>query len=77
MQDLELTWADKLLREGEEKGVLNGKRETLLRLLAQKFGALPEGVTARVEAYESVGELDACLERILTATTLEQIGLGG
>ena len=77
VQDLELTWADKLLREGEEKGVLNGKRETLLRLLAQKFGALPEGVTARVEAYESVGELDACLERILTATTLEEIGLGG
>ena len=58
-----------------EKGVLNGKRETLLRLLTQKFGPLPEGATARVEAYESVDELDACLERILMASSLEEMGL--
>ena len=77
MQDVDLTWMDKLLLEGEEKGVLKGKRETLLRLLAQKFGPLSEGVTAHVEAYESVDELDACLERIPTATTLEETGLGG
>ena len=71
VQDLELTWADKLLLKGE----LKGRRETLLRLLAQKFGPLPESATARVEAYESVDELDACLERILTVTTLEELGL--
>jgi len=75
VQDLELTWADKLLREGEEKGMLNGKRDTLVRQLTQKFGPLPEPVTARVEAYESVDELDACLERILTANSLEEMGL--
>ncbi len=75
VQDVDQTWMDKLLREGEEKGVLNGKRETLLRLLTQKFGPLPEGATARVEAYESVDELDACLERILMASSLEAMGL--
>ncbi len=68
---------DKLLREGEEKGVLNGKRETLLRLLAQKFGPLPVSVTARVEAEESARELDGWLERILTASSLQELGLGG
>jgi hypothetical protein len=71
VQDLELTWADKLLLKGE----LKGRRETLLRLLAQKFGTLPESVTARVEAYESAEELDACLERILMASSLEEMGL--
>ncbi len=55
--------------------MINGKRETLLRLLAQKFGALPDGVTARVEAYESAEELDACFERILMADSLEEMGL--
>ena len=75
VQDVDQTWMDKLLREGEEKGVRNGKRETLLRLLTQKFGPLPEGATARVEAYESVDELDACLERILMASSLEEMGL--
>lgn len=73
VQDLELTWADKLLLKGE----LKGRRETLLRLMTQKFGPLSDRVTQRVEAYESVGELDACLERILTATSLEDLGLDG
>ena len=76
VQDLELTWADKLLREGEEKGVLNGKREALRRQLAQKYGSLPERVAARVEVMDSM-ELDACLDRILTATSLEELELDG
>ena len=79
VQDVDLTWMDKLLREGEEKGVkagvLKGKRETLLRLLAQKYGSLPERVTARVEVMDSKEELDACLERILMVNSLEEMGL--
>jgi predicted transposase/invertase (TIGR01784 family) len=74
VQDVDLTWMDKLLHEGEEKGRLSGKRETLLRLLAQKFGPLPEGITTRIEAFESVEQLDACLERILVASSLEEMG---
>lgn len=50
--------------------------ETLLRLLAQKYGSLPERTTTRVEAMDS-RELDACLARILTATWLEELGLNG
>ena len=71
VQDVDLTWMDKLLLKRE----LKGKRETLLRLLAQKFGPLSENVKRRVGAYESVEQLDACLERILTATSLEELGL--
>jgi 23S rRNA maturation mini-RNase III len=64
---------DKLLLKGE----LKGKRETLLRQLAQKFDPLPEHVTKRVEAENSAKILDSWLERVLAATSLEELGLGG
>jgi phosphoglycolate phosphatase-like HAD superfamily hydrolase len=87
VQEVELTWADRLLRQGEEKGLrqgleqglqvglLQGKREALLRVLAAKFGPLPRRVTTRVEAMDSTDELDRCLERAVTASSLEEAGL--
>ena len=71
MQDVELTWADKLL----VKGLVQGKRESLLRVLAAKFGPVSKSITARVEAMETVEELDAWLERALAATSLEETEL--
>jgi hypothetical protein len=80
VQNVDETWMDKLLREGEERGVkvgvVQGKRETLLRQLALKYGSLPERVTARIDAMDSMEELDACLGRILTANSLEELGFG-
>ena len=75
VQDLELTWADKLVLEGEEQAMVSGKRETLRRQLTQKFGPLPAPVTERVEAEESKGALDGWLERIPTLSSLEEMGL--
>lgn len=91
VQEVELTWADKLLKQGEEKGIkkgreqgleqgreaglLEGKREALLRQLGTKFGPLPEGTTTRIESIDSVSELDDYLERILTARSLQEMGL--
>ena len=78
-QDVELTWAEKLMEKGREEGLevglLKGKRETLLRQLAAKFGPLSVVTTARVEAIESLDELDGLLERVLTATSLEDMKL--
>jgi len=90
VQEVELTWADKLieqgrleglekglekgLEQGREAGVLEGKRKTLLRLISAKFGGIPEGVTARAEAMLGP-ELDSLLDRILTAATLRELGL--
>jgi len=59
------------LEEGREKG----KRETLLRLLAKKFGSLSEDVTAHVRALQSADEIDRYLDRVLTATSLEEMEL--
>jgi len=87
VQDVELTWADKLLKQGEEKGiekgleqgreagVLEGKREALLQLLTAKFGQLSELTTKHVQAIDSVDELDNRLKQILTATSLKEMGL--
>jgi hypothetical protein len=82
VQEVELTWADKLreegrkegLERGREAGVIEGKRKALLRQLSAKFGAIPEGARARAEAMTE-SELDSVLDRILTATALSELGL--
>ena len=43
----------------------------LLRLLSKRFGELPEGAVARVDAAGSA-ELEAWFDRVLTATTLAE-----
>ncbi|MGH9389539.1 MAG: Rpn family recombination-promoting nuclease/putative transposase, partial [Vicinamibacteria bacterium] len=72
MHEVELTYFDEL----ELKGVLKGKRETLLRLLTAKFGPLPEDTVARIAGISSALELDTYLDRVLTANSLQEIGLG-
>jgi len=71
MQEEELTYFDEL----ELKGLLKGKRETLLRLLAAKFGPLPDDMATKITAIGSATELDTYLDRVLTATSLEEIGV--
>lgn len=56
-------------------GIVRGKRETALRQLRKKFGALPRTVEARIQAMETEAELDALLDAILTARSLEDLGL--
>jgi predicted transposase YdaD len=91
VQEVELTWADKLMEKGREegreqgreegwekgreKGVIEGKRKTLLRLLAARYGELPKEVTVRAEAM-SEAKLDSVLDRLLTATALDELRLG-
>lgn len=58
--------------EGEAKGKLEGKAELLVRLLTLKFGALPDAARSRVE-NASEDELFTWSERILTATTLDDV----
>jgi hypothetical protein len=75
VQDLELTWADKLMEKGRQAGVIEGKRETLSRQLRVKFGPLPEDVMNRIAAIGTLAELDTYLDRIPTAKSLVEIGL--
>ena len=88
VQEMQVTWADRMraqyekegrergLEKGLAQGLVEGKREALLRLLANKFGQLSEEVTAQVRALESAEELDVYLDRVLTASTLGEMQLG-
>ena len=80
---MEVTWADKMMEKGREEGreqgfkdgAIKGKRETLLRQLTAKFGSVSEEIKSRIEELESVDELDTYLERVLTAESVEEMGL--
>lgn len=82
VEEMEVTWADKMMEKGREKGleqglkagVIEGKREALLRLLAAKFGSVSEETRSRVQLLESATELDVYLERVLTAKSVEDMG---
>jgi len=66
-----LTWSEKLEAKGEAKGV----REVLVLLLAERFGPLPEGALRQIEEISSLKRLTKLAKRVLTAHSLEEIGL--
>ena len=68
--------ARKLAQKEREKGLLEGKRGTLLRLLSLKFGSVPAEVVKAIRALETADEIGALLDRVLTATTLDEMNLG-
>ena len=67
VQKVKETWSDRMRAEG--------KRETLLRLLKAKFGPLEAETIMKVDAMGSSTELDAYLDRIIKAESLEDMGL--
>jgi hypothetical protein len=77
VQEMELSWADKLRAEGIHEGLVRGKRETLKKLLVTRFGKLPSVLETRIDRVASEEELDRYLDRILTARSLEELGLEG
>lgn len=60
------------LEEGRQEGLEEGKRETLRRLLELKFGAPSQEIADRI-TRAAMTELDAFLERFLTATRPEDV----
>ena len=58
-----------------EDGIQQGKRSILIRLLAAKFGELPQSVTDQIQGMTAEEELDQLGVSILTANSLEEMGL--
>jgi hypothetical protein len=52
-----------------------GVQRLLLHLLAQQFGPLPEKVRQQVETISSFDRLTKLVERVLSAHSLEELGL--
>ena len=91
VRQMRKTWSEQLMERGEARGrkigqklgqklgqqvgELRAKRETLLALMRAKYGPLPGRVTKEVAAIENRRRLDTLLRRVLTAHTLEEMGL--
>lgn len=58
-----------------EEGVLKSRRETLLRLIHQRFKEPPANLIATIEACAEVAQLDAWTDKILTARKLVDLGI--
>ena len=79
-----VSWADKLIAEGEArgerrgeelgeaKGLLEGRRTILLRQAQARFGPLPPSFTSQVATADSA-TLDRWSLRLLTASSLDDI----
>ena len=79
-----VTWAEALRQEGIEQGIEQGietgvqtgiekgVRMSLLSVLELRFGSLPAGRVAQIEAA-GVAELEAWLARAVTAPSLERV----
>lgn len=74
-----ITWEEKVeargVKLGLERGQERGMREVLLRQLKRRFPSLPGRAVERVQAISSTDELGALAERLLTAGSLEELGL--
>jgi predicted transposase YdaD len=75
IQAMAMTWSEKLEAKGEARGEAKGVREILLLLLAERFGPLPEGARRQVEEISSLQRLTQLAKRVLTAHSLEEMGL--
>jgi hypothetical protein len=62
-------------QRGLQKGLLQGQRALLTRMLQSKFGNLPTELEARLLAVSDPAQIELLSERILTARTLEEMGL--
>lgn len=72
------TIAEALMEEGALKGkaagILEGKRETLLRQLRLKFKRrVPSGIVTEIEAAQEASQLDEWLDALVTADKISDI----
>ena len=71
------TMADVLMErgrlEGKRKAGVQTRQQTLVRLLRRRFGEVPAGVVSAVEATTDVDQLDTWLDRLVTASTLDEL----
>jgi hypothetical protein len=71
------TIAEALMEEGAVKGkaagILEGKRETLLRQLRLRFKRVSPAITAEIQAAQDGGQLDDWLDAFATADKIGDI----
>ena len=64
-------FARRYFGQGKAEGRMEGRTEIILKLLALRFGQLPDETQTRVRSAQDA-QLDAVAERMLTAQTLQE-----
>jgi hypothetical protein len=67
-----MTGAERLREEGREQGRAEGRAAIILKVLAKRFAPLSAETIARVQT-SSPDELDRIAERLLSATSLDEL----
>jgi hypothetical protein len=68
---MEMTWGDRMM----EKGRVEGMRTLVLGQIESRFGAVPADRKRRIEAIDSTDELTRLADRLLTARSLDELGI--
>jgi hypothetical protein len=63
------------LKQGLEQGLAQGQQRTVLRLLRRRFGEVPPEAEERLWSITDLATLDDLTDRLLTAASLEELGL--
>ncbi|HEY2289099.1 MAG TPA: Rpn family recombination-promoting nuclease/putative transposase [Thermoanaerobaculia bacterium] len=71
LEEMALEWRKKYRKEDLQEGM----RQILLQLLERRFGPLPEEKRSRVEAITSPARLKRLADKILTAKSLQELGI--
>jgi hypothetical protein len=74
-QEIEARGARKGERKGRREEAIKVRRQTLLRLLRTRFGAVPSATVEAVNASRDIAQLDAWLDRFAVAKALADVGI--
>ncbi len=67
----ESPWYQEIFTQGEERGLQQGVRRQLIRVLQRRFGEIPQEVKARLEG-ESVEQLESLMDSAIAVSSLEE-----
>ena len=75
---MEMTWAERMEVEYTQKGIRQGLEalhRVVLRLLAQRFGSVPDTVRRKVEAIDSTEVLSDLAGKVWEVKAIDEMGL--
>ncbi len=67
------TMAEHLFEQGEKRGEIRAKRDSLLKLLNLRFESVPEPIINKVSAIRNHSRLDSLFEKVATTESLDEI----
>jgi hypothetical protein len=72
---MKMTWGDRMMEKGRVEGRVEGMRTLVLGQIESRFGAVPADRKRRIEAIDSTDELTRLADRLLTARSLDELGI--